>query len=139
MLLHERRVHLEHQWNLEVPRQLETGRAEQALALVDQIGAELLEHQAALQLEARRIQQIAEVFREPRAFADLFVLQRVVQRQKCGSKRHFLQREPGLGVAADVGGKHDHVVPIGPKRLREPPDVRRCPLGSEDRHTEVGC
>jgi len=135
----QRRVQLEDQGNLEVPRQLATGRAEQAMTLVNQIRAELLEYQASLELEAGGIQQIAEVLRQPGARTDRFALQRVVQLAQRAGEWDLSLGAGSVRVRADVGRENQHVVTFGPKRLHETAHVRRRALGSKDRDAEVGC
>jgi hypothetical protein len=121
-----------------MPGQLSPGRGEQAVPLVDHVRPELLEQHAPLQLEIQRVQQITEIFRQPRAPAELLLLQGVVQLGQRAAKRHLLQRKELARLVADVRGEHHHFVPFGLQRLDELPDVGRGALGAQDGNPEVG-
>ena len=139
LLEQQRRVQLENQRNVEISRQLPASRAEQTMTLVNEIGAELLEHQASLELEVRGIQQIAEILREAGARADRFVLQSVVQLDQRAAERHLSQGEGRVGVLADIGGENEQVVAFGSKRLYETANVGGCAFGAKNRDAEIRC
>src|SRR5262245_46738425 len=83
----ERRVHLEDEGHTEVPCELETGCAEQAVPLVDHIGLEALQRHPALHFETEGIQQIAKIFGQTVPIADLLRLQSRAQLSQRGANR----------------------------------------------------
>ena len=121
-----------------MPREPEAGGAEQTVAFVNELGTELFEQQAALQLEVRRVQEVSEVLGQTRPLADRFLLQDLVQIQQRLAKWHFPHGEGCRAIVANVRGEHRNLMPFGAKRLYQAADVRRRPLRSEDGNAEIG-